>query len=323
MQTERSRSQAARQGATAERPRDIPGKGWRAILKRTLLGFSRDNGTFIAAGVAFYAFLSIPALLTAVLSIYGLVANPNQVQQQVSSLRGLVPEQALTIVSDQLTQLSSHAGGTLTFALVFSTLFALWSGSNSVKALITSMNIAYDEREKRGFFKLNAVALGLTFCGVILAVVSIGLVVAVSALAGSFHLPGYLETLIKVVRWPVLAFVALFSLAAAYRYCPSREEPKWRWVSWGSATAAVLWLIISAGFSWYVGKFGSYDKTYGSLAAIVVLMMWFYLSAVAVLLGAKLNAEMEYQTGMDTTTGTPLPMGERGAKKADTMPGAA
>jgi membrane protein len=310
-------------GRTAEHPHEIPKRGWRDVLKRTLKGLSRDNASIIAAGVAFYAFLSVPAILTALVSIYGLVASPSQIGQQMSSLQGIVPGAALGILSGQLSRISSQAGGTLTFALVASIVFALWSGSNSVKALITALNVANGEQEKRGFFKLTAIALGLTLGALVGVAVTIALIAGVTAVIDRLPLPGGLKTLIEIARWPLLAVLGILGLAVAYRYCPSRQEPKWRWVSWGAVAAMVLWVVVSALFSWYVGSFGNYDKTYGSLSAIVALLMWFYLSAYVVLLGAKLNAEIEHQTGKDTTTGQPKPMGERGARMADSLGGAA
>ena len=128
-----------------------------------------------------------------------------------------------------------------------------------------------------------------------------------------------MKTVITIARWPLLAGLGLFALAVAYRLCPSREQPKWRWVSWGAATAMTLWIAASALFSWYVSSFDNYNKTYGTLGAIVVLLMWFYLSAYSVLLGAKLNAEMEHQTARDSTTGQLRPIGEQGARMADTL----
>ena len=300
-------------GRNAQRLVEIPKPGWRDLLKRTFRGLSKDNASVIAAGVAFYAFLGIPAILTTLVSIYGLVANPAEVEQQVAALRGFIPAEGLAIVSDQLRRVSSQTGHSLTLALVGSTLFALWSGSNSMKALIMALNIANEEEEKRGVIKLNLIALGLTLGGLILVAVVIGLIVVVSAMADQLGLPGPLQVLIRVARWPVLAATALTALATAYRYCPSREEVKWRWVSWGAVLASGLWLVASALFSWYAGNFGHYNKTYGSLGAIVVLLMWFFYSAYVVLLGAKLNAEIEHQTAIDSTTGELEPMGKRGA----------
>ncbi|HAR42838.1 MAG TPA: hypothetical protein DCS07_09460 [Bdellovibrionales bacterium] len=286
-------------GREANRPREIPKLGWRDILKRTKTGLSEENASIIAAGVAFYAFLSIPALLTALVSIYGLIADPAQVQQQMSALQGVVPAEGLSIISSQLTRVSEQAGNTLTLALIGSIGFALWSGSNSIRALIGALNIAYEEKEKRGPVKLYASSLLMTLGAVVVTVLVIVLVVAVTALAGTLNFPELLKSLITVARWPVLALVALSTLAAAYHYLPSRTRPRWQWVSWGAAAATLLWLGASALFSWYVSSFGNYNKTYGSLAAIVVLLMWLYISALIIIFGAKLNAEIEHQTSKD------------------------
>lgn len=306
-------------GRHAERPGQIPKVGWRDILKRTLYGLSEDNGSAIAAGMAFYAFLSIPALLTALVSIYGLVANPADVGHEVSGLKTMVPSDALNIIQDQLTRVTSQTGGALTLTLVLSFLFALWSGSNSIKALISALNIANGEEEKRGFLRYNVMSLLMTLAAVVGMGVAIGLVVVVSGWVDRLDVSQSMKSWITILRWPVLAGFALIGLAAAYRYLPSRREPKWRWVSWGAVSATLLWMGASALFSWYAGGFGNYNKTYGSLSAIVVLLMWFYISAYAVLFGAKLNAEMEHQTARDSTPGPEKQMGQRGARMADTL----
>ena len=306
-------------GREANRPQEIPKLGWRDILKRTKSGLSEENASIIAAGVAYYAFLSIPALLTAIVSIYGLVADPGQVQQQMTALQGIVPAEGLSIITDQLTRVSGQAGSTLTIALIGSIAFALWSGSNSIRALIQALNIVYQERESRGILKLYTESILMTLAAVTLSVIVIVLVVAISAIIDSLALPEFIKSIITIARWPVLAFIALLGLAGVYRYLPSRSRPQWKWVSWGATAATFLWLVISALFSWYVSSFGNYNKTYGSLAAIVVLLMWLYFTAYAVILGGKVNAELEHQTRKDTTEGPPAPLGERGANMADTI----
>lgn len=309
----------AQRGREAEKPRELTKSGWKDVLKRTKNEISDDNISIVAAGVAFYALLSIPALLTAVLSVYGLIASPDQVEQQIGSLQGILPEQARSIISSQLSRITAQSGGALTFAAIGSFLFALWSSSKAVKALMTSLNIAYNEDEKRGFFKLNATALALTLGGVIIAIVAIALVAAMPALIGSIGLPSTVQTWAQALKWPLLLVFVLSSLAVLYRYGPSRDRPKWRWVNWGATGATLVWLMSSALFSWYVSNFGSYNETYGSLGAVVVLLMWLYVSAFAVLFGAEVNSEMEHQTRKDTTQGKSEPMGSRGATMADTL----
>lgn len=306
-------------GREAARPREIQKRGWRDILVRTKLQISEDNIDVVAAGVAFYSLLSIPFLLTAVVSIYGIVADPAQVQTQMSSLQGILPAEAQGLLSDQLGRVSNQPRGALTFALIGSVLLALWSGSKAAKSLMTALNIAYEEREKRGFLKLNLSAILLTLAGVVGAVLAVALVVGIPAIIGQLGLPDFAQTLSNVLRWPLLAAMALMGLAVLYRYGPSRERPRWRWVSVGSIAAGVLWMIGSALFSWYVSSFGNYNETYGSLGAVAIMLMWFYVTSFVVILGAELNSEIEHQTARDTTTGSEVPMGRRGAQVADTL----
>ena len=203
--------------------------------------------------------------------------------------------------------------------LIVSVLIALWSARSGTSTMITVLNIAYKEPEKRNFIRLNAISFGLTFGTVVFAVVALGLIAVLPAVIDVLPVGGFGKTIASVARWPILILLVMATLAAIYRFAPSRDEPKWRWVSWGAAIATLLWILGSALFSIYVGKFASYDKSYGSLGAVVVLLMWLYLSAFVVLLGAELNAEIEHQTARDSTTGRPQPMGQRGAKVADSI----
>lgn len=310
-------------GREAERPKEIPRAGWRDILSRVKGEVKRDNISIVAAGVAFYALLSVPAMLTAVVSIFGLISDPAQIQQQMQDLSGVLPADAQSIISEQLTRVSTQPQGALTLTLAGSILFALWTASKSISSLITALNIAYGEQEKRGFLKLTSISLLMTLGAVFTAIVAVALVVALPAILGAvgdqLGLSDAAKTIASLLRWPILAGVALFAIAVAYHFGPSRERPKWRWVSWGAGLATGLWLVASALFSWYVSSFGNYNETYGSLGAVVILLMWFYLTSFVVLVGAEVNAEMEHQTARDTTTGEPRPMGERGAEMADTV----
>jgi membrane protein len=185
--------------------------------------------------------------------------------------------------------------------------------------MMTALNVAYEEEEKRGFVRFLLVSIGLTFCAILFGVVTLALVAILPAIIDLLPLGESGKTISSIVRWPVLVIIVMIGLAALYRFAPSRDEPRWSWVSWGAVVATVLWIAASALFSLYVGRFGSYDKTYGSLGAIVVMLMWLYITAYIVLAGAELNAEMEHQTARDTTSGAPRPMGERGAEVADTV----
>lgn len=314
--------QEAERGRLAERPQEIPAPGWRDILLRVWGKIGELNLSMFAAGVAYYGLFAIFPALVAAVSIYGLVADPADVERQVGALSGVLPQEAANLITGQLHRISATSSDALSVGLLGGVLLALWSAASGVKALITALNVSYDESERRGFLHLNAVALLLTLGAIVFAVLSLALIVALPALLGNLGIGGLGEIgriVISVSRWPVLALVILLGLAVLYRYGPSRDQPRWRWVSWGAAVAAVLWLVASALFSFYVSNFGNYNKTYGSIGAVVILLLWFYLTAFIVLLGAALNAEMEHQTKKDTTKGQPEPLGKRRAHVADTL----
>jgi membrane protein len=311
------KAEDAGRGRQAARPRDIPSRGWRDILFRVKDEMARDNLSMIAAGVAFYGLFAIFPALAALVSIYGLIVEPQDAQQQIAQLQGVLPQDARSIVEEQLTRVTSSAQGALSLGVLGGLLLTLWSAGRGTKALIEALNIVYDEDEKRGLIKLNAIALALTLGIVLFVVAALALVAILPPLLAGLGLPEAVQAWARWLRWPILAGAFMTALAVLYRYGPSREEPRWRWVSWGAAAATLLWIAGSVLFSWYVANFDSYNETYGSVGAVAILMMWFWLSALIVLLGAELNAEMEHQTERDTTTGAPEPMGRRGAYVAD------
>jgi membrane protein len=289
------------------------------VLTRVRNEVAEDNLTMIAAGAAFFGLLAMFPAVAAVVSLYGLLTDPAVVSEHTATLAGFLPAEARTIVDEQLRRVTSASNDALGIGAVVALLLALWSAAKGVKSLMQALNIAYDERETRGFFKLNATALLLTLA--ILAVVGIALVgiAVLPALLERLPLPDVLATALRWLRWPLLGAVAVAAIAVVYRYGPARRPAQWRWVVGGAVVSTVLWLIGSALFSWYVSSFGSYNETYGSVAAVAVLMMWFWISALVVLLGGEVNAEMERQTREDTTTGRPRPLGERDAYAADTV----
>jgi membrane protein len=313
------RGEHAGHGHEAAQPSDIPSRGWKQVVMRVFARISLDNLSIIAAGVAFYAFLAIPSALTALVALYGLAFDPQDVQRQIASLNGAMPGAAVQLIGQQLQTVTSQPQSTLGVGFIVALLVAMWGARSAMSTFITALNVAYAEDEKRGFFRFQAAAFALTALAVVFAVLSIALIAVLPAAINFLPFGDFGKTVASVIRWPVLFVLVILGLAVIYRYAPSREEPKWRWVSWGAGVATVLWIAGSALFSIYVGQFASYNKTYGSLGAVVVLMMWLYVSAFAVLLGAELNAELEHQTARDTTTGRPRPMGQRGAWAADTV----
>jgi membrane protein len=306
-------------GRGADHPRQFPARGWRDILLRVKDETSKDNISMIAAGVAFYLMLAIFPMLAATVSIYGLVADPADVQRNFEAVAGVIPEDARSIMVDQLTAVTSASGGQLGFGVVLSIALTLWSASRGVIAMITALNIAYDEKEKRSFIKLNAIALALTLALIVFMIVTLAVVVGLPVVIGYLNLGETVEWTIRLARWPILAVAIILALAVLYRYAPDRDAPRWRWVSWGAVVATAIWLLGSVAFSVYVSNFADYNKTYGAMGAVIILLLWFNLSSYAVLLGAELNAEMEHQTARDTTKGAERPLGQRRAYVADTV----
>jgi membrane protein len=306
-------------GHQAEHPREIPKRGWWNILKRVYDSINEKNLSILAAGVAFYTMLAIFPALAALVAVYGLVANPATVQHEINAIHGLIPGEAQTLIATYLKSITSSSSSKLGIGLVVSLLVALWSARSGTVTLIEALNISYEEKEKRGVIRYELVAIGMTAAAILFGIVALTLVAAVPAAMNLVPISGVWKTAGYFLPWPILVVALFVGLAAAYRFLPSREEAKWRWVSWGGMLATALWIIASIGFSFYVTEFGNYDKSFGSLGAVVILLTWLYLSAYVVLIGACLNAEMEHQTARDTTTGAEKPMGQRGARMADTV----
>jgi membrane protein len=307
-------------GVGAEKPTQIPLKGWKQIVKRAWAENKADNMPIIAGGVAFFGFLAIFPAMIAMISLYGLVASPETVARQVADLSAQLPDEAAKLIGNQLNSIVANSGGALTVSLIVSVLAALWSASGGMGNLVTAVNIAYDEAETRNIVKLRALSLLLTLGGIVFVLIAFGLVAVVPAVIEELPLGIVGTILAQVVRWVLLLGVFAGSLAVLYRLGPDRDAPRFRWVSLGAVVVTVIWALVSVGFSLYVNNFGSYDKTYGAIAGVIVLMLWLYLTCYLVLLGAEINSEVEHQTAHDTTTGEPQPMGVRDAKVADTLP---
>jgi membrane protein len=304
-------------GREADRPTQIPAKGWKDVLLRVRQDIKDDQIGLVAAGVAFYAMLALFPAMIALVSIYGLAVGPEQAAAQASELTEIMPREAASLIGDQLTNVAATSSGTAITSLVVSVALALWSASSGMKALMSGINIAYDERETRGFLKLRGLALLLTVGAIIVFALAIGAIAVFPALASSLPGGALLEALAGVLRWVFLAVVIVGALAIVFRLSPDRDQPRMRWVSSGAILATVFWLLASIGFSFYVENFGSYDKTYGSLAAVIILLFWLYISAFIILIGAELNGQLELQTRRDTTTGPAKPLGQRQAYVAD------
>lgn len=306
-------------GRAAANPTQIPHRGWRDIVVRTGKAFFANRVLGLSAGVTFYTLLATFPALAAIISLYGLFLDPATIQGQLEAASWLLPSGAIEVMRDQILRLRATETSSLGWRFLFSLGAALWSANAATKAMIEALNIVYEEEERRSFLHFTLVTLGFTLAAVLFAVVALAAVVVLPLVLNVLDLPSGNERLISLLRWPALAVVVAFLITVIYRFGPSRERPQWKWVSMGSAVAAFLWLATSAGFSWYVSHYASYEQTYGSLGAVIGFMVWIWLSMSVLLLGAELNAEIEHQTAVDTTTGAPLPMGLRGARMADTI----
>jgi len=306
-------------GGKAERRTEIPARGWIQVVKRGAKEAKADQVPLLAAGVAFYAFMAIFPALIAVVSIYGLFADPSTIANQLNSLTGTLPDEARKIIIDQVTALSTRRQ-TLGISLVLSLLIALWSASAGTSNLLTAINVAYNEEEKRGFVKKRLLALGLTVAAIIFMVIILGLVAVSPPLLKVVFGTGALRWVLQIVGWLIVLVLVPAALALLYRLAPDRDAPRMKWASVGAVVATLIWLAASIGFSIYTSTFGNYAKTYGVFAGIVVLLLWLWLTMYAILLGAEINAEAEQQTIADTTKGEEKPLGERRAVKAESNP---
>jgi membrane protein len=308
----------ASRGREAARPGEIPARGWRDVLLRVREEIGEDRVGLVAAGVAYYGLLAVFPALAALVSVYGLVADPAEVSAQVARL-GALPDPARELLRAQLERIAAGSGSALGWGLVGSVLLSTFSAMKGTSALLAAMNVAYDEPDGRGLLARNALALGLTLGAIVLGASALLIVVSVPALLRLLPWGPAGRLAVAVLPWLLLTGVFLVAVSLLYRIGPHRSRAQWRWVTPGALVATVLWIASSLGFSFYVGHFGSYNQTYGSVGAVVVMLLWFFLSAYVVLAGAELDAEMEHQTARDTTRGEEKPMGERGAYVADTV----
>ena len=314
----RDRAEPGR-GRSASTPSEVPVRGWKDILLRIWKNIGKDRVVVVAAGVTFYSILALFPAIAALVALYGLFADPAAITSHLDSIAGVVPGGAIEVMRDQITRVASQGRTTLGVTFIVSLLVSLWSANAGIKSLFDALNLVYNESEKRSFVKLNLVSLTFTLLAILFVLLAISAMVVVPIVLNFLGLGATTEMIFKIARWPALFVVVALALAVIYRYGPSREKPRWRWISWGSALAAVCWIGVSILFSWYAENFGSYNKTYGSLGAIIAFMFWIWLSIIVVLIGGEINAETEHQTVRDTTTGRPKPMGARGATMADTV----
>lgn len=308
-----------RRGRDAARPGQIRLSGWKDILKRTFGQIASDRVVAVAAGVTFFALLAIFPAVTVLVSIYGMFANGGAVADHLNALSGVLPADAVNLMGEQMRRIASQPPASLGVGFLVGLALALWTANGGMKALFDALNVAYKEKEKRGFVRLNLITLGFTLSAIVLLIVLIGAVVVLPVALDFLPFDSAVDMAVRLARWPVLLVGMSLCLGILYRYGPSRRRARWQWITPGSIVAVLVWLVASIGFSWYVGNFGSYNETYGSLGAVVGFMIWMWISVAIILIGAELNAESEHQTKRDTTVGPERPMGSRGAVVADSL----
>ena len=316
-----SRIASSEEGRDATRPSQFRWRDWKAVLLRVYDNVFRHNLFLIAAGVAFYAILALFPAIAALFALYGLVANAADIAQQLDTMRRFLPPDAYSLIETQVRELTEAGEQKLGLASIIATLFALWSARAGVYGMVTGLNVAYSEHDERS--TVAGILLSLALTGVLLVVViaAILAIVVLPAVLQTIELDDQAAWIMAIVRWPIMLAALMFGIGMLYRYGPDRRQARVQWISWGSVIATAVWLLGSLLFSFYVSNFADYNATYGSLGAIVGLLMWFFVGAFIVLLGAELNAEIEHQTLRDTTVGPDRPMGQRGAFVADHKPG--
>lgn len=305
-------------GRLAGGPWHIPSHGWKDVIWRTITEISRDQLPRVAAGVTFYTLLAIVPALAVFVSLYGLFADVSQVQTQLDQLARVVPADVVNILGEQMRRLAVERRANLSLAFGFSLLVSVWTTSNAVRALVQGVNVAYDETERRNIVQLMAVTYAATFGALVFLIAVSGLLVALPLAMSLLGLEAFARNW-EPVRWSILLALAAFAFTLLYRYGPCRAKARWRWVIPGGVFASVTWLGGSYGFSWFVANVARYDATYGSLGTVIGFMMWIWVSVLIILIGAELNAEIEHQTALDSTTGPEAPLGQRGATMADTI----
>ncbi|MBB3657908.1 membrane protein [Rhizobium sp. BK650] len=306
-------------GRQASVPEAIPKRGLRDVFWRVVHEVSDDRVTLVAAGVTFYLLLAMFPALAALVSLYGLFADPLTMAEHLGKLAVVLPPGAFDLVSEQIHSLAERRDSALGLAFFIGLAVALWSTHSGTLALFDVMNVAYEEREKRSLIRLNLIALCFTVCAIVAAILIIGLVAVMPMVLSLIWLDRFQEQVALLVRWPLIVAVVIVAVMAIYRFGPSREPARLRWMTWGAVMTALAWFLMSLGFSAYLDHFANYNATYGTLGALIGFLVWTWLSVTIMIVGAELNAELEHQTAKDTTTGKPMPMGTRGAYVADTL----
>ncbi|WP_442935671.1 YihY/virulence factor BrkB family protein [Nitrobacter sp. NHB1] len=289
-------------GRSATTPSEIPARGWKDILLSVYANMSNHRILALAAGMTYYSLLAIFPALAALVAIYGLFSDPSTIAKHLDQVSGFIPSGAIDVAREQLTRVASKGNQTLGLTFLIGLAVSLWSANAAMKSLFDTLNIVYGEKETRGLVKLNARSLAFTMTAILFALAALGAIVVLPVVLTYVGLSNFADLLVRLARWPAMFVGLALALALIYRFGPDREAPRWRWITWGSAVATILWLVASALFSWYAADFGKFNETYGSLGAVIGFMTWLWISAIVILFGAELDAEMEHETTCDTTT---------------------
>lgn len=306
-----------KQECCASTPLEFSNSDWVAIGKLSFAEIEQDNVSIVAAGVAFFSMLAIFPMITAGLSIYGFFADPAIAQQQLLAISGLLPGDVWVLINDQVQAVTGSSNKAIGFKIALGILAALWASGAGIRAMMRGLNIAYGEVDNRNFIVSSTIAVAFTLGAILMMFISLLVIIGVPSILTVLKLDGITAGLTKILPWTLLIFAFGISCAVLYRYGPSRRPAKLRWVLPGVVFATLSWLLISAGFSKFVSAFGTYNKTYGSLGAVIILLVWLWLTNWVIIVGAEINGEMERHTSKDTTRGPDRPAGKRGAAMAD------
>lgn len=305
----------------ARTPFHLPIRAWWRIGRRTFDRIGDNALTVIAAGCAFFTLLALFPALSAMATLYGLAADPQDVARQLSNFHGVVPDQVLALLTEQAQRLSTTTNRTLGWGLAISLVLSLWGATRTVRSLLSALNVIYDEKEQRGLILLNVKIFGITVSGLIVFTILQFFIAALPTILRHTWLGEGTSLFIAIMRWPAIGLILAALLTLLFRFAPSRADAQWLWVMPGAFFASVGWIAASVAFSLYVSFFENYSNIYGSFGAIIILLLWMYWSFLIILLGAVLNAELEHEVARDTTTGRPHPLGQREAEMADRVAG--
>ncbi len=301
-------------------PVTLSASEWWKVIKQIWHRLNQDQLQLLAAGVAFYFLLALFPMLSALVSLYGLIFGHADVVQHVGLLSGIAPEQFIRLLEQRLEDIASKTESSLSLGALAALGLAIWSGSKGIQALVKACNRAYQEQNKRAWWRTLFLRIIFTAGALTLILLIMSIVAALPFILDVFGQSHTGKWLIPVLLWPLCAFGFYTALLLLFRFSPDRQPAKWRWLTPGAIFSTLIWMLASASFSYYVANFANYEQNFGPVSGVIVLLMWFYISAFVILLGAELNSALEHHILADTTTGEPQPRGQRGAVVADTLP---